>query len=66
MGNASSELHERKGEPEGREGGMEKLGQKHSGKRQEEKHQECVQRGKKIRQRGREINNPTSRFPACY
>ena len=22
--------------------------------------------GKKIRQRGREINNPTSRFPACY
>lgn len=35
-------------------------------KRQKEKHREYVQRGKKIRQRGREINNPTSRFLPCY
>lgn len=52
MGNASSELHERKGEPEGRKGGMEKLGKKHSGKRQEEKFQECVQRGEKNKAKG--------------
>lgn len=66
MGNASGELHGWKGKPEDTKGGVERLGKRHSEKRQKEKHQEYVQREKKIRQRGWEINNPTSRLPVCY
>ena len=47
MGNASGELHGWKGKPEDTKGGMERLGKRHSEKRQKEKHQEYVQRGKK-------------------
>lgn len=39
--------------------------QKAKARRQEEKHREYVPR-KKVRQRGWEMNNPTSRFPPCY
>lgn len=66
VGNASGQLPGWKGGPEESKGGVESLGKRQKEKRQKETHQKYVQRKKKIRQRGREINNPTSRFSRSY